>query len=389
MGKPISEQVVVITGASSGIGRETALQFARRGAMVVLTARNEEALRAVEEQISREGGRAVAIPADVSDWSQVQGVVQRTVEMFGRIDTWVNNAAVSVYGTFRQVPVEEFRRVLDVNLMGHVHGAKAALPHLARAGGTLIGVGAASSEYPMPLQSAYTSSAWALKGLYDTLRLEQEHEQSGVQVSLVMPSSVDTPFFEHAKSYLGVKPGPLPPVYEPATVAKTIIYAAQRPVRDVNVGPGALLSLAAEVWPRAADAYIKRVAFTEQLTYQPEPPEAPNNLWQPVPGTGAIGGGYRSVPVEPFSWLQTHPVARTALAGVAFSSIALPIAGLALAGLAIPAGLLIGRRRPLGIISRRGMGERQGGLLSGLTGLAISSSILNALLRPVVRRLTR
>jgi len=374
--KPIGEQVVVITGASSGIGRETAMRFARRGARVVLTARNEEALRTVESAITGEGGRALAIPADVTDWNQVQQVAQRAVDTFGGIDTWVSNAAVSVYGAFRQVPVEEYRRVMDVNWMGQIHGAKAALPHLHKSGGTLIGIGASTSKFPMPLQSTYVASAWALKGFYDTLRLEQQHEESGVQVSFIMPSSTNTPFYEHAKTYLGVKPGPLPPVYEPGAVADAIIYAAHRPVRDLQVGPGALLALAEGIWPRVADAYIKRVAFDRQLSYQPKAPDAPNNLWQPMTGQGAIEGGYQSVPVEPFSWLQTHPGVRNAVAGVALSSFVLPALGLAAAGMAIPAAVLLLRRGGLAgavlpfVALARGRARRRGGLLSSMPTMA-------------------
>ncbi|HOG45455.1 MAG TPA: SDR family oxidoreductase [Anaerolineae bacterium] len=345
MGKPISDQVVVITGASSGVGRETALRCARKGATVVITARNEEALRAVNNEIAHDGSHVMAIPADMADWHQVQRVAQQVVERFGRIDTWVNNAAVGVYGTFSQVPVDEFRRVMDVNLLGQVYGAKAALPHLKKEGGTLIGIGASSSLLPTPLQSAYTASAFALKGLYDTLRLEQQHERSGVNVSLILPSMVDTPFFEHAKTYLGVKPAPFSPVYEAGAVADAILHAAQRPVRDLNVGAGGLLALAERIWPRLTDAYIRRVSFTGQLSDQPKSPSGPNNLWRPVPGPGAIGGGYRSLPVEPYSWIQTHPAVRNAVAGVALSAVVLPAIGLGLAALVLPAAGFAIRRR--------------------------------------------
>ncbi len=343
--RPISQQVIVITGASSGIGRETALRCARQGAAVVITARGDEALRTTEGEIARSGGRVLAIPADVADWNQVQMVAQRAAEQFGHIDTWVNNAAAGLYGAFGQIPVEEFRRIMDVNLMGQIHGAKAALPYLRQRGGALIGVGASSSLLPTPLQSAYATAAFALKGFYDTLRLEQQHEHSHVQVSLILPSMVDTPFFDHAKTYLGVRPGPFAPVYEPGAVADAIIYAAHRPVRDLNVGAGGLLTLAERIWPRATDAYIRRVSFTGQLTAQPKSPTGPNNLWQPVPGPGAVGAGYRSLPVEPYSWVQTHPAVRNGIAAVALSGFVLPAIGLALASLAIPVtGIVVGRR---------------------------------------------
>jgi NAD(P)-dependent dehydrogenase (short-subunit alcohol dehydrogenase family) len=326
MAKPIADQVVVITGASSGIGRETARRFARHGARVVATARNEEALRAVEGEITGEGARALSVAADVADWPQVQAVARRTVEAFGRIDTWVNNAAVTVYGSFEQIPVDEFQRVVDVTLMGHVHGAKAALPYLKQAGGTLIGVGSVLGLVPAPLQTPYTAAKWALKGFYDALRLEQERDCYGARVSLILPSAVDTPLFRNAKSHLGVEPGPIPPVYEPGTVADAILHAATHPVRDLTLGAGALLAGLARLSPRAAEAVMRRLAFTRQLTSEPELPTAPNNLWQPVPGTGMVHGGFEALPFDPYAWLRLHPTLGALLAGAA---LALPLALLA------------------------------------------------------------
>lgn len=324
MARPIAGQAVVVTGASSGIGRETALRFARKGARVVLVARNAEALGHVRGQIERAGGQALAAPADVADWAQVKEVAGRAAEAFGSIDTWVNNAAVSVYGSFEQVPIDEFRRVVDVVLMGQVHGAKAALPYLKESGGTLIGVGSVVSQVPLPLQSAYVASKWALKGFYDTLRLEQERECRGVQVSLIMPSSADTPLFQNAKSHLGVEPGPIPPVYEPGVVADAILHAASHPVGDLTVGAGVVLTALQRLWPGAAEAVMRRVAYTEQLTREPERPGAPNNLWSPVPGRGAIHGGFRALPFDPYTWLRLHPAVGSVVAGVALAAAVLP-----------------------------------------------------------------
>lgn len=333
MARAIAGQVVVITGASSGIGREAALRFARKGARVVLVARNGEALERVRAQIVGAGGSALATPADVADWPQVKRVAEQAAEAFGGIDTWVNNAAVTVYGAFAQIPVDEFRRVVDVVLMGHVHGAKAALPYLRESGGALIGVASVTSQLPLPLQTPYVASKWALKGFYDTLRLEQERECGGVQVSLIMPSAVDTPLFQNARSHLGVEPGPIPPVYEPGLVADAILYAAAHPVRELTVGAGAALAALRRLWPRAADLVMQRLAFREQFTREPELPTSPNNLWSPVPGPGAVHGGFRALSFDPYTWLRLHPaVGRGALAAT-------------LAALALPAALFLARRR--------------------------------------------
>ncbi len=328
MPKPIREQVVVITGASSGIGREVALRFAQEGATVALTARGQEALQEVQDEITRMGGRAISIPADVADSGQVQQVAERTAQEFGRIDTWVNNAAVTLYGSFEDTPLQEFKRIIDVDLMGQVHGAKAALPHLKNTRGTLIGIGSGMSRTPAPLQSAYVAAGHALKGFYDSLRLEQQHEHSGVQVSFLMPGSIDTPFFDHAQTHLGVKPGALPPVYQPRMVADAILHAARTPLRDMTVGSGpAVLAGLETMLPQVSDRTLERLGYTTQYTDQPKPPSGPSSLWQPMPGKGAIRDGFRAVPFDAYTWVRLRPAVQGAVAGLTVAAaLALPIA---------------------------------------------------------------
>ncbi|HEX2462855.1 MAG TPA: SDR family oxidoreductase, partial [Vicinamibacterales bacterium] len=213
--KPISEQVVVITGASSGIGLVTARGAARAGARVVLAARNEADLRHAVDAIRREGGRASYVVADVANVEQVNGVAAAAVAEFGRIDTWVNNAAVSLYGRLVEMPLEEMRRQFDVNYWGQVHGCRAALPYLRSEGGAIINVGSALSDRAIPLQGNYCAAKHALKAFTDALRMELEEAAIPISVTLVKPASIDTPFFEKARTHLGVEPQPVPPVYAP------------------------------------------------------------------------------------------------------------------------------------------------------------------------------
>src|SRR6478735_4993432 len=198
---PLSDQVVVITGASSGIGRETALEFGRRGASVVIAARNEPALTEVAREIERHGGNALPAPTDVSDWTQVERLAGTAVARFGRIDTWVNNAAISAYATVEEMEIEEIERIMRVNLLGQIYGMKAALPHLKRQhAGTIINVASALAERSVPLQATYCATKHGIKGFTEALRLELKNEQSGIAVVLVLPSSINTPLFEHARS---------------------------------------------------------------------------------------------------------------------------------------------------------------------------------------------
>ena len=287
--KPLSEQVVVVTGASSGIGLVTAKAAARKGARLVLAARNEADLRRAVEDIRREGGRAIYVIADVADVDQVNGIAAAAIREFGRIDTWVNNAAVSVYGRISDLPLDDMRRQFDVNYWGQVHGCRAALPYLKREGGAIINVGSALCDRAIPLQGNYCATKHALKAFSDALRMELEEAGVPVSITLVKPASIDTPFFEKARTYLGVEPQPVPPVYAPEVVAQVVLHAAEYPLRELIAGgSGAKLS-AARLVPRLADLYMERWTFTSQLTDVPANGR-PDNLYAPVADDGGERG---------------------------------------------------------------------------------------------------
>jgi len=255
--RKVAGQVVVITGASSGIGRETALEFARRGARLVLAARNIEALETLAGEIERLGGAALAVRTDVGDAGEITRLADRAVDRFGRIDTWVNNASISVYGRAEQVDLEEIRRVIEVDLLGSIHGMKAALPHLRVDGGTIINVSSGLGKRAVPLQAAYCSAKHGVVAFGEALRLELRHDRVPIDVVDVLPSSINTPLFEHASSKMGVLPKPIPPVYEPRVVAQAIVDAAEKPVRQVYAGfPARLLDAGQRVSPSLVDWYM-------------------------------------------------------------------------------------------------------------------------------------
>jgi NAD(P)-dependent dehydrogenase (short-subunit alcohol dehydrogenase family) len=319
--KPIAEQVVVVFGASSGIGRETALQFARHGAKVVVAARNEEGLRSLVESTHNDKGAAVYQVADVTDVAEVQAVAQKAIDEFGRLDTWVHCAGISLYATAEETTSEEFRRVLEVNLLGTMHGALAAIPHLKREGrGALICISSVEGKRAFPYQSAYAASKHGIIGFLDALRLELQHEGVPISVTNVMPAGINTPFFDHARTKMGVKPQPVPPVYQPCVVAEAILYAAGHPTRDIVAGGAARAITAGQrLAPAAMDAMVLRTGFASQKTAEPKTIEAPDNFYQPLNGHGHIGGDFMTkVKVKSLgTWLETHPQAERALKGAA------------------------------------------------------------------------
>ena len=293
MAKRISDQVVVITGASSGIGLACAKEFARRGASIVLAARNTRDLDRVTSEMRREGADAIAVPADVTQPEQMEHLAQRAIDEFGRIDTWINNAGISVWGTFKQVPLEDVRKILDTNFLGQVYGAKAALPHLERTAGALICVGSALSDRGVPLHGAYCASKHALKGWLDSLRVELKQEGSPVRVTLVKPSSMNTPLFKKSKTYMGVEPQPIPPVYDPELAVEAILHAAEGKSRDVYVGGASkFLSVAERVSPILVDVHMTRNGASSQRTDWPKSSSASNNVDRALEYDGGIRGDF-------------------------------------------------------------------------------------------------
>jgi NAD(P)-dependent dehydrogenase (short-subunit alcohol dehydrogenase family) len=327
--KPIDEQVVVITGASSGIGLVTAKLAARAGACVVLAARNESDLRRAVDEIRSAGGRAAYQVADVADAAQVASIADTAVREFGRIDTWVNNAAVAVYGRLMEVELDDMRRQFDVNYWGQVHGSRAAVPHLGRQGGALINVASALSDRAIPLQGNYCAAKHALKAFTDSLRMELEEEGAPIVVTLVKPGSIDTPLFDKSKSYLGVEPQPVPPVYAPEVVAEAILHCAQHPVRDIITGGmGKMLSIANDM-PRLADKYMEKTTFESQKTDKPVG-DRPNNLYEPMAHDGGERGSNwtgRTKSTSLYTSAALHPGITAVAAAVGVGLVAAAMLG--------------------------------------------------------------
>src|ERR671917_580055 len=231
--KPVEEQVVALMGASSGIGREAALRFAERGAKIMVSARNKEGLDSLVEDIRGAGGEATAVVADVTDFDQVKAVADTAAERYGRLDTWVHLAAVSIFAPFDDTTPEEFKQVIEIDLLGQAHGAMAALPHLKREGrGSLVHVTSVVARRAVPLQGAYCAAKHGVDGLLDTLRVELRREGWPIGVTNVLPAAINTPFFDKARTRLGVNPKVFPPLYAPGVVADAILYAAEKAPRD-------------------------------------------------------------------------------------------------------------------------------------------------------------
>jgi NAD(P)-dependent dehydrogenase (short-subunit alcohol dehydrogenase family) len=322
--KPLAEQVVVIVGASSGIGLVTAKRAAKEGARVVLAARNERDLSAAVDAIRAEGGRAIYQVADVADQAQVATIAYAAIAEFGQIDTWVNNAATSIYGRCTEIPLADMRRQFDVIYWGQVHGMLTAVRHLRHRGGAIINVASALADRAIPLQGNYCAAKHAVKAFTDSLRMELEEEGAPISLTLVKPGSIDTPLFAKSRSYLGVEPQPIPPVYTPDVVARAILEAAQRPIRDIIAGGmGKVVSLGEKLSPRLTDKYMERTTFDSQKTDVPLGRGRADNLYEPVADDGGERGNYkgrvhgRSV----YTAIALHP--KRAALGAAAASAAL------------------------------------------------------------------
>lgn len=319
--KPINQQVVAVVGASSGIGRETALQFARRGAKLVVSARSQPGLESLVNEIEQMGGAVMAVPADVAVFDQVKAIADKTVEQYGRLDTWVHAAATGVLAPFDQITPEEFQRVINVSLMGQVYGAMTALPHLKREGrGALIHISSVEGLRSMPLQSPYSAAKHGLEGFLEALRVELEHEGMPISVTSVKPSVINTPFYNHVRTKLGVKPTGIPPYYQPKLVTDAILYTAEHPTRDFIVGDvGKVLDLLQRVSPQLVDALLLLIAFPGQRTSEPKFEDAPDNLFEPMPGYDRVEGDFSHLTIPSFlDWFDRNPALKWgAIAGIA------------------------------------------------------------------------
>lgn len=300
--KPINQQVVAVVGASSGIGRVTALRFAQQGAKLVIAARSQSGLASLVDEISQLGAEAIAVPADVAVFEQVKTIADKAVERYGRLDTWVHLAATAVIARFEQMTPDEFKRVIEVNLMGQVYGAMVALPHLRREGrGALIHVTSVEARRSLPLQSAYSSSKHGVEGFLDSLRVELQHDGVPISVTNVMPAVINTPFYNKARTKLGVKPTGIPPYYQPELVADAILHVAKHPMREIIVGDiGHVLDLLQKTVPQLVDTLLQLVAIEGQRTQEPKREEDDNNLFEPIEGYNRAEGDYGHLTIPSF-----------------------------------------------------------------------------------------
>jgi short-subunit dehydrogenase len=286
--KQIEDQVIVITGASSGIGLATAETAAKRGAKVVLAARSEQALREIVQRLNSAGGQTIAITTDVSDRAQVEKVAEAAIENFGRIDTWINNAGLSIYGRLDEVSDEDSRRLFDTNFWGIVNGSLVALPHLLEQGGALINVGSEVSEAVVPLQGMYSASKHAVKGFTDALRVEiEEVDKSPVSITLIQPTAVDTPFPQHAKNYMTQEPRLPSPMIEAQKVADAVLDAAVKPTHHSKVGFMSKVNTAvSNLIPGMADKMSAKQVDRQQYDELPRNPDGA--LYQPSEKTSVV-----------------------------------------------------------------------------------------------------
>jgi NAD(P)-dependent dehydrogenase (short-subunit alcohol dehydrogenase family) len=335
--KPLSEQTIVITGASSGIGLATARAASAAGARVVVAARNAAALEALVMELEAAGGSALAVVADVGREEDVQRIAEQAVARFGGFDTWFNNAGTTIFGKTEEVSLKDHRRLFETNYWGVVHGSLAALPHLRKHGGALINMGSMLSDISAPLHGPYNATKHAIKAFTETVRMELQHDGAPVSVTLVKPAGVDTPLQEHATNYLPVRPVLPPPAYLPRLVADTVLRAAQQPMREILIGEAAqVLSIAGRLAPAATEQLLEASLFRLQQTDQP-PGGQQSNLYHSTTGGNERGGHPLVIGDSPYTRFATAaPV--NALSNLASSLMSAPwaLGGWALATAAKP-----------------------------------------------------
>jgi NAD(P)-dependent dehydrogenase (short-subunit alcohol dehydrogenase family) len=318
-------KTVVVTGASAGIGRAAARLFGERGDRVGLIARGKAGLDGAVRDVQRAGGTALAVPADVADYGQVEAAARQIEDALGPIDVWVNVAFTSVFAPFTEITPEEFRRVTEVTYLGFVNGTKVALSRmLPRDQGAIVQVGSALGARSIPLQSAYCGAKHAVNGFTESLRCELMHDNSGVRVTVVQMPAVNTPQFSWVRSKLPRHPQPVPPIYQPEVAARGVVYAADHPGRKEYFvgGTTAATILAQRVAPALLDRYLARTGYKSQQTGDRQGPARPDNLWEPVDAPGGEDHGAhgefddKSHPRSAQLLLSQHPLAATAAGAV-------------------------------------------------------------------------
>ena len=315
--KPISEQVVVVTGASSGLGRAVARLAGRRRARVVCGGRNPEALEAAVAEVEQTGGEALAVEFDAASEDECHQLVEQAVDRFGRIDSFVRSHMVSVFGEVEQLRADELRRVLDVNFLGSVYCFWAALPHLRESRGTFVDVNSALAYRGIPLQAAYCASKAALRTFLESARVELARAEAGVDVCVLLPGAINTPHFDRVRQKLGLQPQPVPPIYEPEAFAEVVLHCCEQPSRELPVGWGAQKALwAQKLAPRLVDRWLLRTGWDSQTTGEPKPLDSPDNLFETLPGDPGARGRFDAQAKARTAWttLRLHPTLATAAA---------------------------------------------------------------------------
>lgn len=305
-----SPNIVVITGASAGVGRAAALAFARQGADVALLARDEAALAQVAEEVRRFGVRALPVPIDVSAADAVEAAADRVERELGPIDVWVNNAMVTMFSPVSRMTSKEFARITEVTYLGYVWGTMAALHRMSRRDkGVIVQVGSALAYRAIPLQSAYCGAKHAIRGFTDALRCELLHEKSGVRVTMVQMPALNTPQFDWAPSRMPGAPRPVAPVYEPEVAARAIVWAAAHARRELHVGLSSIKAIVAnKIAPSYLDRYLAKRAFQAQQRRSPTDPSHAVDLWRSVPGGHRLRGSFSGEAKSTCAslWIDTH-----------------------------------------------------------------------------------
>ncbi|MGB3684097.1 MAG: SDR family oxidoreductase [Rubrobacteraceae bacterium] len=322
-------EVVVITGASAGIGRATVREFAKHGAHIGLLARGEDGLEGARKDVESLGGKALAIPTDIADPEQVEAAAQKVEEELGPMDIWVNDAMTTVFSEFKNVTPEEFKRGTEVTYLGAVYGTMSALKRmLPRDRGTIVQVGSALSYRAIPLQSIYCGAKHGMRGFTDSVRTELMHDKSNVHITMVQLPGLNTPQFDHCKSKMPYKPQPVPPIYQPEVAADAIYWAAHHKRREMYVGASAAITIIGnKLLPWLGDIYLAKTAYAGQQTDKRTSEDRPSNLFEPVSGDSGAHGRFddQAYDKSPQLWATKNrgllALGGLALAGAVYSAL--------------------------------------------------------------------